>query len=401
MFGLVAADFEVRVAGKVQTIEFFEPPREPPRAGRERRRAGPTPRSASPARRRRSSRRARRATSSSAWTSSSSRRGRSYEPRTRCARRSTTPAAGRYGLATHFGGVSARVWDSDSADSILVEADAHGGGGRRAAESGDVAHEPAGASAASRHPCRPWLPLQYEERQVLEEHAHRRPHRGRGTPAATPADQSRPSSQYLAAERRRVKASVENLRETRERLAGARRSAAPLHTSPKGSSACPGFNFLSRLKAEETASLRLRAAPAGGASLRGAAAPPWAPGADQARRSEAGSRSTRARSSRWTSSRAGSRRPGVIVHYLDPSPLGHGPSDRRGSLRVRVAASGEDEAKNLQDTPLRFASETGGLDAPLRERPLGRARATSSTRRARRTASACAFRAWTRRRRTP
>ncbi len=28
VFGLVPADFEVRVAGKVQTIDFFEPPRE-------------------------------------------------------------------------------------------------------------------------------------------------------------------------------------------------------------------------------------------------------------------------------------------------------------------------------------------------------------------------------------
>jgi hypothetical protein len=122
----------------------------------------------------------------------------------------------------------------------------------------------------------------------------------------------------------------------------------------------PGYNFLSRLKAEEGARLRSSTAAGGGGSRpSGAGTPPWAPGAA---RSVEGGRFAFSSGpllevdelDRWLAIS------GVIVHYLDPSPLG---KDLPSAEDRFAFESGQrrEEAKNLQETPLRYALDTGGL----------------------------------------
>ena len=122
VFGLVATDFEVRVAGKIQTLDFFEPPL-----------AGPRPQGPG-----RSDLEERVAGTTTPFSPGGAtvRHVLFYVDLEQLPKRSILdaatairkalehPAAGRYGLATHLGGVSARVWDADSAGAIEQEADA-------------------------------------------------------------------------------------------------------------------------------------------------------------------------------------------------------------------------------------------------------------------------------------
>ncbi|MGZ6972047.1 MAG: hypothetical protein ACXVID_10315, partial [Thermoanaerobaculia bacterium] len=125
VFGLAAADFEVRVAGKVQTIEFFEPPRRPTAPG-----AG-APKDGRPDSEERIA-----GTTTPFDAKSATRHVLFYVDLEQVPKRTIVasanairkalehPAAGRYSLAANFVTVSSRVWDSDSPDAILAEADA-------------------------------------------------------------------------------------------------------------------------------------------------------------------------------------------------------------------------------------------------------------------------------------
>jgi hypothetical protein len=118
VFGLVPADFEVRVAGKVQAIDFFEPPRESaaraaaPKEGRpdsEERIAGTTtPFEAKGAVRH-----------VLVWVDLEQLPRRSILDTAEALHKAFDHApSGRYGLATHFGGTSGRIWDADSVDAL-------------------------------------------------------------------------------------------------------------------------------------------------------------------------------------------------------------------------------------------------------------------------------------------
>jgi hypothetical protein len=360
VFGLVATDFEVKVAGKVQTLDFFEPPREPAARGAgaqkegrpdsEERMAGTT-----------TPFEARGATRHVLFYVDLEQLPKRtiYESANAIRKALEHPAAGRYSLAANFVRVSSRVWDSDSPDAILAEADA------MAAEASSGETTTSRTTGAGRErgiatPVPPMAPASYEDRRSLEnaliddliwaESAG---------PGSDTRQQVQAIVEYLAAEQRRVKASIENLRETAERLASLE-GPRHLFILSEGVERVPGFNFLSRLKAEEDARLKSSTAAGGGAAGRlGAGTPPWAPGAA---RSVGGGRFAFSSSpllevdelARWLAIS------GVIVHYLDPSPLGR---DLPAAQDRFAFESGQrrEEAKNLQETPLRYASDTGGL----------------------------------------
>ena len=357
VFGLVATDFEVKVAGKVQTIEFFEPPREPAARG-----AG-TPKEGRPDSEERIA-----GTTTPFEAKGATRhvlfyvdleqlpKRTIYESANAIRKALEHPAAGRYSLAANFVRVSSRVWDSDSPDAILAEADA------MAADASSGESTTSRATGVERErgiatPVPSMAPASYEDRQFLESTLIDDLIWAEGAGGDT-RQQVQAIVDYLAAERRRVKASVENLRETAARLAAL---DGPRHVFilSEGLERVPGFNFLSRVKAEEAARLKSSLPAGGGASGRGAATPPWAPGAD---RSVGGGRFAFNSGpllevdelDRWLASS------GVIVHYLDPSPLGKDLPTAQDRFAFESSQRRE-ETKNLQDTPLRFASETGGL----------------------------------------
>ena len=291
VFGLLPADFEVRVAGKIQTIDFFEPPGEgaartalAPKEGRpdsEERIAGTT----TPFE-----------TKGAAvrhvlvWVDLEQLPRRSILDTAAALHKPFDHApAGRYGFATHFGGTSARVWDADSVDAILVEAD------RMSAEVVE------NADADSQ--------FQFEKRKLFESQlikdliAAENAADQQGTQAAIQA-----ISAHLAAERRRTKRALEDLRETTERFS-ALEGPRHLFYMSEGFERVPGFNFLALLQAEESSRVRSGGSSAGGFSApspagRGRAgsggfpAIPGAPG------------SSRYCSARPTTLRAGSRRRG-------------------------------------------------------------------------------------------
>ncbi|MGZ5380877.1 MAG: hypothetical protein ACXWFQ_03380 [Thermoanaerobaculia bacterium] len=358
VFGLVAADFEVRFAGKVQTIEFFEPPREAvargkgtPREGRsdsEERIAGTT----TPFEVRGATRHV------LFYVDLEQLPKRTIYESAKAIRSALEhPAAGRYSLAANFVRVSSRVWDSDSPDAILAEADAMAADAS-SGESTTVRTTGSGRERGLSTPVPAMAPASYEDRQFLEKTLIRDLIAAQEAGGST-RQEVQAIAEYLAAERRRVKGSVENLRETAGRLA-ALEGPRHLFILSEGLERMPGFNFLSRLKAEEDARLKSSPTAGGGAGERlGAPTPPWAPGA--ARSAGAGRFAFNASPllevdelDRWLASS------GVIVHYLDPSPLG---KDLPSAEDRFAFESGQrrEEAKNLQDTPLRFASETGGL----------------------------------------
>ncbi|HSB64124.1 MAG TPA: hypothetical protein VLJ18_08155, partial [Thermoanaerobaculia bacterium] len=350
VFGLAAADFEVRVAGKVQSIEFFEPPREPavratgaPKEGRpdsEERITGTT----TPFEGKGATRHV------LFYVDLEQLPKRTiYESATAIRKALEHPAAGRYSLAANFARVSTRVWDSDSPDAILTEADA------MAAEASSGESMTSRASTSGHEsglatPVPSVAPPSYEDRRFLEK-ALIDDYIAAVEAGANTSRETQAIAEYLVAERRRVKNSVENLRGTAGRLA-ALEGPRHLFILSEGLERVPGFNFLARLKAE------LAARHGGGGGL-GTATPPWAPGASRAvggglfgfsptpllEIDELG---------RWLAAS------GVIVHYLDPSPLG---KDLPSAEDRFASESGQrrEEAKNLQDTPLRYAAETGGL----------------------------------------
>jgi hypothetical protein len=366
VFGLVAADFEVRVAGKIQTIDFFEPPRDAaassgaagaPKEGRpdsEERLAGTT--TAFDAR-------------------GPVRHVLVYVDLEQLPRRSILDTAdalhksfdhaptGRYGFATHFGGVSARAWDADSVEAILAEADRVSADAAQDSEAASMRTAGTGTMTSARAAD---SPPQYEARRTNEklliDELVAAESAGGDTRIQTQAIMG-----YLRAERQRVRRSVEDLRETAERLA-ALEGPRHLFLVSEGFEKVPGFNFLARLQAEEAARLKPAATAAAGlaapttrsrAGAGGFAPVPGTPGVSQALGADRfgfdpAPLSEAEDLARWFASS------GVIVHFVDPGSLGRGlPSaeDRHAfdsTLR-------QDEARNLHEAPMRIVSDTGGL----------------------------------------
>jgi len=363
VFGLVPADFEVRVAGKIQTIDFFEPPRVGAATGRpgegrpdsEERIAGTTTPFAPGATVRHVL----------VWVDLEHLPRRSILDTAEALHKAFDHApVGRYGIATHFGGVSARVWDADSVEAFLTEAD--GMSAEVGATAGDATMKSAGAPRMSGGRGTE-SPLQYEARRQYEDQLINDVI-GTETAGGDMRMVIQAVNDYLAAERRRVKTLVEDLRETVERLASLDGPRHMFYVS-EGFEKVPGFNFLARLRAEESARVKPAASSAGSfapptggrGGLPGSAFPavPGVPGATQALGSgrfvfdpsplfEADDLA------RWLSTS------GVIVHFLDPGSLGR----ELPTAADRYAFSStlrKDEARNLQETPMRYVSETGGL----------------------------------------
>ncbi len=358
VFGLTAADFEVRVAGKVQQIDSFEAP--PAGASR--------PAAGSGAGRPDSEERIA-GTTTPFDAKGAARHVLFYVDLEQLPKRTIYdcanairkalehPAAGRYGLAAHFGRAAARVWDSDSPDAILAEADAMAAD----ASSGETttSHATGPGREGNSTPVPPMAPASYEDRRSLEDALIEDLIRAETVPGSDTRRQVQAIVDYLAAEGRRVKASVESLSETAERLASL---DGPRHLIilSEGVERVPGFNFLARLKAGEDARLKSpTAAGSGPGGGLGAAAPAWAPGAG---RSVGGGRFAFNSSplpevdalARWLAAS------GVTVHYLDPSPLGKDLPTAQDRFAFESGQRRE-ETKNLQDAPLRFVEATGGL----------------------------------------
>ena len=347
VFGLVAADFEVRVAGKTQTLEFFE---------------APLPGAARSSREGRADSEERIAGRTTPFTPGGSTvrhvlfyvdleqlpRRAVFDAATAIRKALEHPAAGRYGLATHLGGVSARVWDADSADAIGQEADAM---------AADVTSRTSNLSAAARGPRGAPLPEDapsgYEERQIAEKiliddylFAFCS---GNDTRNETQA-----ISRYLAAEARRVREGVRQLRETCERFA-ALEGPRHLIIVSEGYERVPGYNFLNRLQAQQ----RDKCSSGGSISASPERLPPGLPGSD---RSVGAGRFGAPMApivesdelARWL---AGT---GITVHFVDPGSLTRGmPSaEDHGAWQAGLRT---DEHKNLQDGPLRIVDATGGL----------------------------------------
>ncbi len=355
VFGLAPGDFEVRVAGKVQTIDSFEPPKErtaaSPKEGRpdsEERIAGTTTPFDPNATVRHVL----------VWVDLEQLPRRSIMDTASALHAALDHApAGRYGFATHFGGPSARVWDADSVDAILDEAD------RMGLEVGEGAPESTMRTKTGTYgtPRGAESPPQYEARKAYEKSLIddwvSTLQAGGDTRVITQA-----ITDYLAAERRRVRAAVEDLRDAAGRLA-ALEGPRHLVLISEGFERVPGFDFLARLKAEQGAQVRASAAPPSGSSGRGRIfdAPAW-PGAPGASASVGGSSFAFDSAplyevddlSKWFQSS------GVMVHFLDPGGLGRdlpSASDTY-AFESRLRA---DDLKNLQETPLRYAADTGGL----------------------------------------
>lgn len=370
VFGLVAADFEVRVAGKIQTIDFFDPPRESAA------RAALAPKEGRPDSEERIA-----GTTTPFETKGAARHVLVWVDLEQLPRRSILDTAaalhkafdhapsGRYGFASHFGGTSARVWDADSVDSLLVEAD------RMSAE---VAENAEGATA--RAPGAPGMaagrgmdsPLLYEARKLAEKQLINdliaTENAGSDTRLTVQA-----ISAYLAAERRRTKRALEDLRETTERFSALEGPRHFFYVS-EGFERVPGFNFLALLQAEESARVRSGGSSAGGFSApspagRGRAGSegfPTIPGAPGSSRDlgagrfafDSGPLSEADDLARWLAAS------GVIVHFIDPGSLGRGLPSAEDKNAFNLTLR-QDDARNLQETPLRYASDTGGLSRVL------------------------------------
>jgi hypothetical protein len=347
VFGLVAADFEVKVAGKVQALEFFEAPA--PGAAR-------SPREGRPDSEERIAGRTTPFTPSGAkvrhvlfYVDLEQLPKRSILDASTAIRKALEhPAAGRYGLATHLGGVSARVWDADSADAIEQEA---------GAMAEDAMARTSTLTGTARGPGsqapQDGSPPDYEERQFAEKAliddyvetvcAH-----------GDTRQQIQAISRYLMADARRVKEGVRQLRETCERFA-ALEGPRNLIVVSEGYERVPGYNFLTRLQAQ----MRDRCSPGGGNSASPQRIPPGLPGSDRA----VGAGLFGApmvpiyesdELARWLGAS------GVTVHFVDPGSMGRDlPSaEDRGAWQAGLRS---DEHKNLQDAPLRIVDATGGL----------------------------------------
>ena len=359
VFGLAPADFEVRVAGKVHAIDSFEPPKEraaaSPKEGRpdsEERIAGTTlPLDANATVRH-----------VLVWIDLEQLPRRAIMDTAAALHTALDHApAGRYGLLTHFGGPSARVWDAGSVDAVLAEAD------RMSLEVADAAPE---SSARTQRATYGTVrggesPPQYEARKAYEksliDDMISTLQAGGDTRQITQA-----ITDYLAAERRRVRAAVEDLRDAAGRLAAL---DGPRHLVllSEGFERNSGFDFLARLKAEQSARVRApAAAPPAGSSGRGRIldAPSW-PGAPGAAASVGGSTYAFDSSplyevddlSKWFQSS------GVMVHFLDPGGLGRDLPSASDKYAFESKLRGDD-LRNLHETPLRYAADTGGLSRP-------------------------------------
>lgn len=359
VFGLTAADFEVKVAGKAQQIDSFEAPAGAPRPAKGLREGRPD-----------SEERIAGTTTPFAPEGRSVRHVLFYVDMEQLPKRTIHetanavrkamehPEAARYGLAAHLGQASARVWDTDSPDAILAEADALAAEAS-SGETTTVSATGAGREGGNSTPVPSMAPASYEDRRFLEDSliddliwAE----------TAGPGSDTRRQVQaifdYVAAERRRVKASVESLRETAVRLASLE-GPRHLFILSEGLERLPGFNFLARLRAREAAVIKSSTSGADSVGSLGAATPAWAPGAG---RSVGGGRFAFNASpllevdelSRWLAAS------GVTVHYLDPSPLG---KDLPSAQDRYAFESGlrREEARNLQDAPQHFVDATGGL----------------------------------------
>ena len=348
VFGLAAADFEVRVAGKLQTLEFFEGP-------------GPgaavTPREGRPDSEERIAGR----TTPFSSVGATVRHVLFYVDLEQLPNRAVLdaatairealahPAAGRYGLATHLGAVSARVWDTDSADAIGQEADAM---------ASDVADRGTFMSGSASGPGAPAsredAPSGYEERQVAEKFLMD----GYIAAVCAQADtrgQVQSISHYLMADNRRVREGVRQLRETCERFS-ALEGPRHLIILSEGYERVPGYNFLLRLQSRLRDECRPGSA---GSAAPSASGPPGMPGADRAvGAGRFGLPLTPLIESdeltRWLAAS------GITVHYVDPGSRGRDlpTAEDRSAGQGR---SRSEEHKNLQDAPLRIVDATGGL----------------------------------------
>jgi hypothetical protein len=356
VFGLVPADFEVRVAGKVQTIDFFEPPRE--RAGHP-----GTPKENRPDSEERIA-----GTTTTFEARGAVRHVLVWVDLEQLPRRSILDTAealhkafdhapsGRYGLATHFGGTSARIWDADSVDALLIEADRMGSEAAENAEGATA--RVSGLQGTSAHGAD--SPLQYESRKLYEKQliddligAEKMAAEGlvRGGIQTISA--------YLAAERRRTRTALQDFRETAERFSSLE-GARHLFFISEGFERVPGFNFLAQLQAEEAAA----GGPAStaGRALAGGRGFPAIPGAPGSGRDlganrfafDSGPLFEADDLARWLAAS------GVTVHFIDPGSLGRGLPTAEDKYAFNSTLRQED-AKNLQETPLRYASDTGGL----------------------------------------
>ncbi|HQQ78518.1 MAG TPA: hypothetical protein PLB01_14280, partial [Thermoanaerobaculia bacterium] len=364
VFGLAAADFEVRVAGKVQTIDSFEPPREPrgpatAREGRpdsEERIAGTTtsfdPKG--PVRH------------VLVWVDLEQLPRVSILDTAKALHKTFDHApSGRYGFATHFGGTSARVWDADSVDAFLTEADRMSA--EVAEDAGGAAVKSAGAPGMA-SPRGMESPLQYEARRLYEDQLIRDLIATENANGDTRLIFGA-VSQYLTAERRRVKTLVEDLREAAQRFSALDGPRHLFYVS-EGFERVPGFNFLARLRAEETASVRpvasggsVQGLPSGPSRGRtGVGSFPTIPGAPGASQELGAGRfvfdpSALPEADDLARFLATS---GVIVHFIDPGSLGRGLPSAADRYAFNASLR-QDEARNLQDTPMRYVQETGGI----------------------------------------
>lgn len=363
VFGLTAADFEIRVAGKLQPIDFFEPPQARPAAAPKEGRPDSEDRIAG--------------TTTPFEQKGPVRHVLFYVDLEQLPRRAIAdaaasirtalehPGAGRYGLATYFTRPDGRVWDSNSRDAILFEADAIAA--EATAPSTAVVDSGVSAwgreSGTSRASAPSGSPPSYEMRKAREKQLIDDLIFAETSSTNPPVDQIAAISRYLTDERRRVTDAIAGFRDTCVRFQGLE---GPRHVVvlSEGFERVPGFNFLARLKSEEMARVRVASAPSGitGSdplrNLPGMAIP-GAPGSAQALGS---SRFVWNPTplleiddlSRWLAAS------GIIVHYVDPGSLGRGLPSAADKYAWEGARRSED-AKNLQETPMRFASDTGGL----------------------------------------
>ncbi|MGZ6988553.1 MAG: hypothetical protein ACXVH0_06315, partial [Thermoanaerobaculia bacterium] len=357
VFGLVPADFEVRVAGKVQTIDFFEPPRES--AGH----ADATSRDGRPDSEERIA-----GTTTPFEAKSAVRHVLVWVDLEQLPRRSILDTAvalhktfdhapsGRYGFATHFGGTSSRIWDSDSVDALLLEADRMSAEVAENAE-GAAVRVPGSQGMASARAAD--SPLQYESRKLWEKQLIDDLIAAENA-SVDPTAYVQAIAAYLAAERRRTRTALQDLRETAERFSALE---GPRHFFfvSEGFERVPGFNFLARLQAEEAAAggSALSAAGRSRAGGRGFPAIPGMPGSARdlgANRFafDSGQLFEADDLARWLAAS------GVILHFIDPGSLGRGLPSAEDTYAFNSTLR-QDDAKNLQDTPLRYASDTGGL----------------------------------------
>jgi hypothetical protein len=210
-------------------------------------------------------------------------------------------------------------------------------------------------------------PLQYESRKLYEKQLIDdligAENAGGDTRLAVQA-----ISGYLAAERRRTRTALQDLRETAERFS-ALEGPRHLFFVSEGFERVPGFNFLAHLQAEEAARVRSAGSSAGGSTpsaagrgRAGGGAFPAIPGTPGSARDlgagrfafDSGPLFEADDLARWLAAS------GVIVHFIDPGSLGRGLPSAEDKYAFNSTLR-QDEAKNLQETPLRYASDTGGL----------------------------------------